>query len=57
VTDRLQALVSLIGVSFVVWYWQFDAARRGVGWQVAILAAIVAAGSACRAPGRRLAAE
>jgi glycosyltransferase 2 family protein len=46
VTDRLLALVGLVGVSFVVWYWQFDAAGRSVGWQIAILAAIVAAGAA-----------
>jgi hypothetical protein len=45
VTDRLLALVGLVGVSFVVWYWQFDAAGRSVGWQIAILAAIVAAGA------------
>ena len=43
--DRpLLALVGLVGVSFVVWYWQFDAAGRSVGWQIAILAAIVVAG-------------
>ena len=42
VTDRLLAVVGLVGVSFVVWYWQFDAAGRSVGWQVAILAAITA---------------
>jgi glycosyltransferase 2 family protein len=46
VTDRLLALVGLIGVSFAVWYWQFDAAGRSVGWQIAILAAIVASGAA-----------
>jgi uncharacterized membrane protein YbhN (UPF0104 family) len=39
VTDRLLALVGLVGVSFVVWYWQFDAAGKSVGWQIAILAA------------------
>jgi len=46
VTDRLLALAGLVGVSVVVWYWQFDAAGRSVGWQVAILAAIIAAGAA-----------
>jgi glycosyltransferase 2 family protein len=46
VTDRLLALVGLVGVSFVVWYWQFDATGRNVGWQVAILAVIVAGGAA-----------
>jgi glycosyltransferase 2 family protein len=46
VTDRLVALVGLVGVSAAVWYWQFDVAVRSVGWQIAILAAIVAAGAA-----------
>ena len=46
VTDRLLALVGLVGVSLVVWYWQFDAAGRSVGLQITILAAIVAAGAA-----------
>ena len=46
VTDRLLALVGLVGVSFVVWYWQFDAAGQSVGGQIAILAVLVAAGAA-----------
>jgi hypothetical protein len=46
VTDRLLALVGLVGMSFVVWYWQFDVTGKGLGWQVAILAAIIAAGAA-----------
>jgi hypothetical protein len=46
VTDRLHALVGLVGVSFIVWYWQFDTAGRSVGCQIAILAAIVATGAA-----------
>jgi glycosyltransferase 2 family protein len=46
VTDRLVALVGLVGVSAVVWYWQFDVAGRSVGWQIAILAAVVATGAA-----------
>jgi len=46
VTDRLLALLGLVGVSLAVWYWQFDAAGRSVGVQIAILAAALAAGAA-----------
>jgi hypothetical protein len=45
-TDRLLALVGLVGVSFVVWYWRIDTVARSVGWQIAILAAIVVTGAA-----------
>ncbi len=46
VTDRLLALLGLVGVSLAVWYWQFDAAGRSMGVQIAILAAALAAGAA-----------